>query len=159
MFNFLKICGMGLLAVLLSPLWIGLLAIVAVFGLFLFIFMLIRMLYLDLRNFFVKDKSKVKDPFGDLSEDLEVKRLLKAQEAVVLSQQAQVTIPTSVSSEHPIVIEEQNAPYIENTVPFVPVEEKKEEIEMEEEEKEKDKSDFIEQQDEPFSSSEEGDEQ
>lgn len=157
MFNFLKICGMGLLAVLLSPLWIGLLAIVAVFGLFLFIFMLIRMLYLDLHNFFVKDKSKVKDPFGDLPEDLEVKRLLKAQEAVVLSQQAQATIPTSIPNEQPIVIEEQNASYIENSVPFVPVEEKKEELEEVEEEKEE--SDFIEEQEEEsFSSIEEGDE-
>ncbi len=152
MFNFLKICGMGLLAVLLSPLWIALLAIAAVFGLLLFIFMLIRMLYLDLHNFFVKDKSKIKDPFGDLPEDLEVKRLLKAQEAVVLSQ---ASIPTSVPTEQTIVIEEEeekNAPYIENTDSFVPVEEKKEEVEKEEE-------NFIEQQENTFSSTEEGDEQ
>lgn len=151
MFNFLKICGMGLLAVLLSPLWIALLAIATVFGLLLFIFMLIRMLYLDLHNFFVKDKSKIKDPFGDLPEDLEVKRLLKAQEAVVLSQ---ASIPTSVPTEQTIVIEEEekNAPYIENTDSFVSVEEKKEEVEKEEE-------NFIEQQENTFSSTEEGDEQ
>lgn len=121
MFNFLKICGMGLLAVLLSPLWIGLLAIVAIFGLLLFVFMLFRVLFLDLHNLCVRDKSKIKDPFGDLPEDMEVKRLLQAQEAVILSQ-TQMTAPTSYQVERPMNAPEMEpATSLENNSSFTPI--------------------------------------
>lgn len=80
MFNFLKICGIGILAVLLSPLWITFFALMIVVLLVVFILMTFKVLFYDIRNFFVKDKDSVVDPLGDLPEDYEVKRILAARE-------------------------------------------------------------------------------
>ena len=80
MFNFLKICGIGILAVLLSPLWITFFALMIVVLLITFILMTFKVLFYDIRNFFVKDKDSVVDPLGDLPEDYEVKRILAARE-------------------------------------------------------------------------------
>ncbi len=101
MFNFLKICGIGILAVILSPLWISFFALVAVIMLITFIFNTIKVIYFDLRNFFVKDKNNVIDPLGDLPEDFEVRRLLDAQEklnAELLS--AAVSVDTSTTATY-----------------------------------------------------------
>ena len=80
MFNFLKICGIGILAVLLSPLWITFFALMIVVLLITFILMTFKVLFYDIRNFFVKDKDSVGDPLGDLPEDYEVKRILAARD-------------------------------------------------------------------------------
>lgn len=80
MFNFLKICGIGILAVLLSPLWITFFALMIVVLLITFILITFKVLFYDIRNFFVKDKDSVVDPLGDLPEDYEVKRILAARE-------------------------------------------------------------------------------
>ena len=80
MFNFLKICGIGILAVLLSPLWITFFALMIVVLLVTFILMTFKVLFYDIRNFFVKDKDSVVDPLGDLPEDYEVRRILAARE-------------------------------------------------------------------------------
>ena len=80
MFNFLKICGIGILAVLLSPLWITFFALMIAVLLVVFILMTFKVLFYDIRNFFVKDKDSVVDPLGDLPEDYEVKRILAARE-------------------------------------------------------------------------------
>lgn len=84
MFNFLKICGQGVLAIILSPLWISLLAIMAVYGLIVFLITTIRIIVTDIHNLFVKDKDEIKDPLGLLIEDYEVMRIKKAQEAVAV---------------------------------------------------------------------------
>jgi len=81
MFNFLKICGKGLLAILLSPFWLSAFLLTAVFGLVLFIFNSFRILVIDLHNLFAKKQSDIIDPLGDLPEDLEVLRIKKANEA------------------------------------------------------------------------------
>lgn len=84
MFNFLKICGQGVLAIILSPLWISLLAIMAVYGLIVFFITTIHIIITDIHNLFVKDKDEIKDPLGLLIEDYEVMRIKKAQEAVAV---------------------------------------------------------------------------
>ena len=109
MFNFLKICGIGVLAVLLSPLWISFFALMLIYLFFAFIFMSIRVLYLDIKNFFVKDKDDIVDPLGDLPEDYEVRRILEARE------KADVEL---------IINETKNETPIETT----PIEERKEEV-------------------------------
>ncbi len=84
MFNFLKICGQGVLAIILSPLWISLLAIMAVYGLIVFFITTIRIIITDIHNLFVKNKDEIKDPLGLLIEDYEVMRIKKAQEAIAV---------------------------------------------------------------------------
>ena len=117
MFDFLKICGIGVLTIVLSPVWIAILAIYAVYCLLLFLFTMFRTIYIDLRNLFVKDKTKIVDPLGKLPEDYEAKRIMDAQEAVFvnLSQgnnqpaftttttEAEVTAPTTTHEETPFI--------------------------------------------------------
>ena len=92
MFNFLKICGKGILAILLSPLWLSAFLLTAVIGLILFIFNSFRILIIDLHNV---SKPNAIDPLGDLPEDLEVLRIKKANEAVV--QVVDTANPTTVT--------------------------------------------------------------
>ncbi len=80
MMSFLKYCLAGLLAIILSPLWITFFAIMIVILLISFLLMTIKVLYYDIRNFFVRDKDKIVDPLGDLDEDYEVKRIIAARE-------------------------------------------------------------------------------
>lgn len=80
MMSFLKYCLAGLLAIILSPLWITFFAIMIVILLISFLLMAIKVLYYDIRNFFVRDKDKIVDPLGNLDEDYEVKRIIAARE-------------------------------------------------------------------------------
>lgn len=80
MVSFLKYCLAGFLAIILSPLWVTFFALMIVFLFISFLMMAIRVLYYDIRNFFVRDKNKIFDPLGDLDEDYEVKRIIAARE-------------------------------------------------------------------------------
>ncbi len=80
MVSFLKYCLAGFLAIVLSPLWVTFFALMIVFLFISFLLMAIRVLYYDIRNFFVRDKNKIFDPLGDLDEDYEVKRIIAARE-------------------------------------------------------------------------------
>ncbi len=84
MFNFLKICGYGLLAIILSPFWVALLALMAVYGIIAFLVMTIRIIIIDIRNLFAKNKDNVQDPLGLLPEDYEVIRIKAAQDAILV---------------------------------------------------------------------------
>lgn len=115
MTSFLKTFGVGLLTIILSPVWIPLFALVAVYLLLVFIFMSLKVLYFDIKNIFVKDKDKIIDPLGDLPEDYEVRRLLEAQEKAdveLIVQETRDTTPieTTVIEEEKevLTIEEQN---------------------------------------------------
>ena len=115
MTSFLKTFGIGLLTIILSPVWIPLFALVAVYLLLVFIFMSLKVLYFDIKNIFVKDKDKIIDPLGDLPEDYEVRRLLEAQEKAdveLIVQETRDTTPieTTVIEEEKevLTIEEQN---------------------------------------------------
>ena len=115
MTSFLKTFGVGLLTIILSPVWIPLFALVAVYLLLVFIFMSLKVLYFDIKNIFVKDKDKIIDPLGDLPEDYEVRRLLEAQEKAdveLIVQETRDTTPietTVVEEEKEVLtIEEQN---------------------------------------------------
>ena len=115
MTSFLKTFGVGLLTIILSPVWIPLFALVSVYLLLVFIFMSLKVLYFDIKNIFVKDKDKIIDPLGDLPEDYEVRRLLEAQEKAdveLIVQETRDTTPietTVVEEEKEVLtIEEQN---------------------------------------------------
>lgn len=115
MTSFLKTFGVGLLTIILSPVWIPLFALVSVYLLLVFIFMSLKVLYFDIKNIFVKDKDKIIDPLGDLPEDYEVRRLLEAQEKAdveLIVQETRDTTPieTTVIEEEKevLTIEEQN---------------------------------------------------
>ena len=115
MTSFLKTFGVGLLTIILSPVWIPLFALVSVYLLLVFIFMSLKVLYFDIKNIFVKDKDKIVDPLGDLPEDYEVRRLLEAQEKAdveLIVQETRDTTPietTVVEEEKEVLtIEEQN---------------------------------------------------
>lgn len=103
MFNFLKICGKGILAILLSPLWLSAFLLTAVLGLILFIFNSFRILIIDLHNV---SKPNAIDPLGDLPEDLEALRIKKANEAVVqvvdTSQSSVTAVPSSPTPAQPL---------------------------------------------------------
>lgn len=137
MFNFLKICGKGLLAILLSPLWLGFFLLVAAYGILLFIYMFFKNLFIDLHNLFVKDKDDIVDPLGDLWEDQEVLRIKKANEASLV-QVSEVSVSTSSPSPAP---SEVSAPTSTSIPSFsndsLPLKEEEEPVlEIEENEKE-----------------------
>lgn len=67
MLEFLKRCGLGVLYVIAAPFAVALLALFAVFGIFVFLFMLVKSLIL-----FFSGRSV----FDDLPEDIEAKRRL-----------------------------------------------------------------------------------
>lgn len=131
MFNFLKICGKGLLAIILSPLWLSAFLLTAIFGLLLFIFNSIRILFIDLHNLFAKSEADIIDPLGDLPEDLEVQRIKKANEAslvqvvdttssdtsgAVISPSPSVITPVNPSLPNsPLTIEESSSTTTETT--------------------------------------------
>lgn len=131
MFNFLKICGKGLLAIILSPLWLSAFLLTAIFGLLLFIFNSVRILFIDLHNLFAKSEADIIDPLGDLPEDLEVQRIKKANEAslvqvvdtsssdtssVVTTTSPSITTPANSSFPNsPLTIEESSSTTTEAT--------------------------------------------
>ena len=78
MFDILKTCLYGLLAILLSPFVCLFLLLYAVYGIFLFLYILIRSIVIDLRNIFNK-KGEFINPFKELPEDVLCRQILERQ--------------------------------------------------------------------------------
>lgn len=78
MFDILKTCLYGLLAIVLSPFVCLFLLLYAIYGIFLFLYILIRSIVIDLRNIFNK-KGEFINPFKELPEDVLCRQILERQ--------------------------------------------------------------------------------
>ena len=78
MFDILKTCLYGLLAILLSPFVCLFLLLYAIYWIFLFLYILIRSIVIDLRNIFNK-KGEFINPFKELPEDVLCRQILERQ--------------------------------------------------------------------------------
>ena len=97
MFDFLKTFITGILAVLLLPFLCLFLVGYAIYGLGLFIFILVKTIIIDLKNMFNK-KGEFINPFKELPEDVQCRQILERQKQELQNPQEKEVQPQSVNN-------------------------------------------------------------